>query len=343
MKTIRILTLIPLFFVITSQATDGKTLNQQLGFPEPEADNYTHQSPTIDDLLNDEKISVELKKVILKGYDLFTNTQQLRGKNIFTDMNCSSCHLGGGGLNYSGPIWPAVTSLPAYRGKNKHVNNLEERIAGCFSYSMNGVSPEYGSDTMLALTAYHHWLAKGAPVFNEKPITGRGFGHLKKKVPAELSYAQGEKLFQAKCSICHGEQGQGKKIESQVVFPALWGNYSYNWGAGMARVYTLASFIQYNMPLGQPNSLTEQEAWDIAQFVNSQERPQDPRYTGDAKATREKFLNFHRYTNYGTEFNGKVLGQHDNIGDKPLLKPWSLQPRHFKAGSDALYKPSVSQ
>lgn len=339
MKTARILTLIPLFFIVTGNATDGKTLQQQLGFPEPSTDSYTHQSPTIDDLLSDKHLSDELKKVILKGYDLFTNTQQLRGKNIFTDMNCSSCHLGGGGLNYSGPIWPAVTSLPAYRGKNKQVNNLEERIAGCFSYSMNGISPEYGSDTMLALTAYHHWLAKGAPVFNEKPITGRGFGHLKKKAPATLSYAQGEKLFQAQCSICHGEQGQGKKVKNKVVFPALWGNHSYNWGAGMARVFTLASFIQHNMPLGQPNSLTEQEAWDIAQFINSQERPQDPRYTGDAKETREKFINFHRYTNYGTILNGKTLGQHDNIGDKPLLKPWSLRPRQFKEGSDALLKP----
>ncbi len=48
--------------------------------------------------------------------------------------------------------------------------NLEERIAGCFTYSMNGKPPAYRcSDDMLALTAYHQWLAKGVPMYQ----TGR--------------------------------------------------------------------------------------------------------------------------------------------------------------------------
>lgn len=84
------------------------------------------------------------------------------------------------------------------------------------------------------------------------------------------------------------------------------------------------------MPLGQPGRLTDQEAWDVALFINSQERPQDPRYTGNAKETREKFMNFHKATMYGTEVNGKVLGQHDNTGEKPFLKPDVLKPRTFK-------------
>lgn len=63
------------------------------------------------------------------------------------------------------------------------------------------------------------------------------------------------------------------------MFPAVWGDNSYNWGAGIARIFTAASFIHMNMPLGKPGSLSEQEAWDVAVYINSHERPQDPRYT----------------------------------------------------------------
>lgn len=230
-------------------------------------------------------------------------------------------------MNWSGPIWPAATTLPDFRGKNQHVNSLEERIAGCFSFSMNGKPPEYGSDDMLALVAYHRWLAKGAPVY-EKNIGGRGFSHLGKDKP-ELDYQRGKAVYEANCAICHGEDGQGKTVDGQVVFPPLWGDHSYNWGAGMTRIFTAASFIKNNMPLGKPGSLTDEEAWQVANYINSQERPQDPRYTGDVKETREKYLNFHKYTNYGTVVNGKLLGDHDNTGDKPFLKPEVLRPRTF--------------
>lgn len=296
---------------------------------------YIHQSPTIDDLIQDEKMHPELKSVILKGYDLFMNTQQLRGKYVFNDMNCRSCHMGEGRMAYSGPIWPAMTTLPNYRPKNRHVNNLEERIAGCFSYSMNGIAPEYGSDTMLVLAAYHQWLAKGAQVYDSRPIAGRGFNGLEKP-PLAPDYARGESVYRQYCSTCHGDDGQGLKTAGQYTFPPLWGDGSYNWGAGMTRIFTAAAYIQWNMPLGQPGKLNTQEAWDVAYYVNAHERPQDPRYTGDAKETREKYQDFHKHTLYGTEINGKLLGQHDNTGEKPFLKPPSLHERHFEEGSDAL-------
>ena len=110
-----------------------------------------HEPPTMEDL-EDSDLHPELKKVIRYGYDLFTNTQQLRGEYVFNDMNCSSCHLGEGRVPFSAPVWAAAITLPDFRGKNQHVNNLEERIAGCFAYSMNGTPPEYGSDEMLALS-----------------------------------------------------------------------------------------------------------------------------------------------------------------------------------------------
>lgn len=308
-----------------------------VNFPTPGADEYVHQAPTIAELLVDESIHPELKSVILKGYDLFVNTQQLRGEYVFNDMNCSSCHLGGGGKNYAGPIWPANTQLPAYRGKNWQVNSLEERLVGCFTYSMNGISPDYGSDIMLSMVTYMQWLGTGAPLYNKQKIAGRGFGHLKKGPELPADYERGKQVYAANCAVCHSEDGSGKKVRGEVVFPAVWGDNSYNWGAGISRVFTLASFVHLNMPHSQPGKLSAQESWDVAQYINSQERPQDPRYTGDAKETREKYNNFHQYTLYGTEVNGVVLGQHDNYGHKPVAKPWPMaESRSFKDGSNHL-------
>ncbi|KAA1176192.1 c-type cytochrome [Marinobacter salinexigens] len=298
-----------------------------VNLPEFKEGQYVHQAPSVQDLENNDSIHPELKKVILKGRDMFMNTQQFRGEYVFNDMNCKSCHMGEGRRNWSGPVWPAATTLPDFRGKNQHVNSLEERIAGCFSFSMNGTPPAYGSDDMLAMVAYHRWLATGAPVY-EKNIGGRGFSHLGREKPA-LDYDKGKAVYTENCAICHGDSGQGQHKDGEVVFPPLWGDNSYNWGAGMTRVFTAASFIKNNMPLGKPGSLTDDEAWQVANYINSQERPQDPRYTGDVKETREKYLNFHKHTNYGTVVNGKLLGDHDNTGSKPFLKPDALKPRTF--------------
>lgn len=299
--------------------------------PQPKEGQFVHVPPTMDDLEKSD-LHPELKRVIRRGYDLFMNTQQLRGKNVFNNMNCSSCHMGEGRLPFAGPVWPAAVTMPAYRDKNGHVNNLEERIAGCFSYSMNGTPPEYGSDDMLALVAYHTWLAKGVPVYQPGgKIYGRGYPRLPDPAQA-ADYNRGQKVYEAQCSLCHGADGAGKVQNGKVVFPALWGDRSYNWGAGIARHFTLASFVKHNMPLGKPNTLSDQEAWDVAYYINSQERPQDPRYTGNVVETRKQYLEtFHKHTNYGLEVNGRLLGDHANTGEKDFLKPEVLRARTFTA------------
>ncbi|GGY72134.1 c-type cytochrome [Marinobacter zhanjiangensis] len=302
----------------------------ELGFPAPKDNQLVHIPPTLQDLEQSD-VHPELKRVIRRGYDLFTDTQQLRGENVFNNMNCSSCHLGDGRMPFSAPVWPAAVTLPGYRGKNDHVNNLEERIAGCFTYSMNGKPPEYGSDDMLALAAYHQWLARGVPMYPEKPIYGRGFPAPER--PEELSYERGEQLYQEQCAVCHGDNGGGLQVGEKTVFPAPWGDDSNNWGAGLVRLFTAAGFIKNNMPLGQPLSLSDQEAWDVAYFISSQERPQDPRYTGDVAETLEKYgPTFHKHSLYGQkrDSDGKVLGDHSNTGDKDFLKPDTVWPRTFE-------------
>lgn len=294
-----------------------------VNLPAAEPGQYEHIAPTLEQLEEDESIHPELRKAILRGYDLFMNTQQLRGEHVFNDMNCVSCHMGEGRMAWASPVWPTMTTLPDYRGKNWQVNSVEDRMSGCFSFSMNGIPPDYDSDIMVALLAYQQWTARGAPVYDWN-ISGRGFGKVAKP-PKEPDYNRGEKIFTDNCAICHGADGQGQYVDGVMQFPSVWGDRSYNWGAGMTRVDTAAAFIKHNMPLGQPGRLMDQEAWDVAYFISAQERPQDPRYEKSAEYTREKYNNFHSRTLYGTTVNGRLLGDHTNTGEKPILKPDALK------------------
>ena len=106
---------------------------------------------------------------------------------------------------------------------------------------------------------------------------------------------------------CHGDDGQGQKVAGRYVFPPLWGGDSYNWGAGMHQLDNAAGFIKANMPFGRGGSLSDQQAWDVAMFMNAHERPQDPRFKGDLAATRRQF---HDDPNslYGLEVDGRLLG-----------------------------------
>jgi thiosulfate dehydrogenase len=92
------------------------------------------------------------------------------------------------------------------------------------------------------------------------------------------SPARGAAAYKTKCAACHGSDGEGqKKEDGTYANPPLWGFDSYNKGAGFAQNALLAGFIKANMPLGQGGSLSDQEAVDLAAFINLQLRPWDPR------------------------------------------------------------------
>lgn len=287
---------------------------------------YLHEPPTVEALRADPDMHPQLKAVILRGRDLFMNTQPLRGRYVFNDLSCRSCHPTGGRTPWAGPVWPAATTLPDFRAKNGRVDTLEGRIGDCFTYSMNGQPPPPGSDEMIALLAYHRWLATGAPVY-ERNIYGRGFRHLGTAIPAGTSRERGRAIYEERCATCHGNNGEGQTHLGPWLSPPLWGDRAYNWGSGLSRIFTAAAFIHLNMPFGQGGSLTAQEAWDVALYINSHERPQDPRYVGDTAVTRERYADFHRHTVYGMEVDGRILGQHHNRGEKPFLRPPTLRLR----------------
>jgi thiosulfate dehydrogenase len=60
------------------------------------------------------------------------------------------------------------------------------------------------------------------------------------------------------------------------MYPPLWGKHSYNVGAGMYQISKFAGYIKNNMPFGTTfhnPQLTNEQAWDVAAYVNSKPRP----------------------------------------------------------------------
>jgi len=215
-----------------------------------------------------------LGDIIRLGRDIFVDTQRYAKKYVRNGLNCVNCHLDAGRAAGSAPLWAAYVAYPAFRDKNEQVNTFQQRLEGCFRFSMNGTPPPADDLVMTALVAYSFWLATGAPV--GAYLDGRGFPAIAPP-PQPASAARGAAVYTAHCAACHGPEGAGTRAGATYTFPPLWGAMSYNKGAGMHVVATAAAFIKGNMPFGQPNTLTDQEAWDVAAFVNGKPRPPDPR------------------------------------------------------------------
>ena len=243
-------------------------------------------------------------KVVRLGQQVFMETGKYASRYVGNSLTCANCHLDAGRKADSAPLWASFIHYPAFRVKTGQVDTLASRIQGCFLYSMNGKAPAADDEIITALQTYAFWLAKGAPVGT--PLPGSGYPKLQK--PAQpADYTRGEKIYAQSCALCHGVDGLGQRAGDKQVFPPLWGSKSFNWGAGMHQLANAAGFIQANMPLGKGGTLSEQDAWDVAVFMNSHERPQDPRFTKSVAETRKKYHDTDDSL-YGMTVNGHVLG-----------------------------------
>ncbi|HTP98560.1 MAG TPA: c-type cytochrome [Casimicrobiaceae bacterium] len=207
------------------------------------------------------------------GRDVFVDTQRYAKPYVGNGLNCSDCHLDAGRLAGSAPMWAAYVAFPAFFPKDNQVDTFGRRVEDCFLFSMNGRTPPLDSAVITGLIAYSHWMATGAPV--GAYLAGRGYPPIA-DAPQPPSAARGRAVYTAHCAACHQAGGGGLKQDGRYAFPPVWGSESYNAGAGMARVPTAAAFIKANMPAGQGGTLSDQDAWDVAAYVNGEPRPPDP-------------------------------------------------------------------
>jgi len=226
------------------------------------------KSPQETLILFGEKVISQTSKYI--GPLVSDPNQRFAGNNL----SCKNCHLQAGQqINAIGFV--GVSSrYPSFRGRENREGNLKERINGCMQRSLNGKPLPLKSKEMNAMIAYMEWLSQGVPKGSQvKGIKTPDLEVLDRAADPKL----GKNVFDTKCAVCHQSNGQGlalnpKDLSQGYTFPPLWGTDSYNNGAGMNRVITSAKYIKANMPLGAAN-LSRAEAFDVAAYINSQERP----------------------------------------------------------------------
>lgn len=233
-------------------------------------------------------LPVKQQKQITRGHEIAIKTYETLPDNVGNQLHCKSCHLHAGG-DPNAAWWVNMENdyaLSPADLDDKKDTTLAHRINGCFMRSMNGKplceDGKCGDNTdMQSMIAYMLWLSD---TYNEKhnckqnpdsescKTPPRGFPPLEEAVFGNTQH--GSEIFLQKCAFCHNKDGEGR-YESDTYFrPALWGNNSYNAKAGMiSKNDMLTQFLKGNMPYTSGESLTTQEAKDLACYVNYHTRP----------------------------------------------------------------------
>ncbi|GAA0569285.1 c-type cytochrome [Caenispirillum bisanense] len=267
-----------LFAAATAAATLGLSTTALPAFA---AEPAAWTVPDVDSLPND-----VYGDFVRRGRTLFTETYAHIGPEVAdpekrfagNNLACGSCHLEAGTQKFGIPMIGVYADFPQYRGRENTVGTIEGRINGCMQRSMNGKSLPHTSPEMRAMVAYIAFMSRGIPVGAK--VEGRQTPVFN---PPERAAdpAAGAAVYAEHCAACHGDDGLGVRRGEPgdakgYEYPPLWGPDTYNHGAGMHRVLTAAAFIQANMPLGTTHEaplLTDDEAYDVAAYINSHQRP----------------------------------------------------------------------
>ncbi len=214
------------------------------------------------------------------GRELVAHTARYLGPqgsvlHISNGMNCQNCHLDAGTKPYGNNYALVASTYPKFRARSGTVEDQVKRVNDCFERSLNGKALSKDSKEMQAMVAYINWVGKDVP--KGEKVKGSGFKDIQ-LLDRAASPQLGKAVYVQKCQVCHGANGEGMKAEgsAEYQFPPLWGKNSYNNGAGLYRISNFAKFVKSNMPLGVSHEnpqLTDEEAWDVAAYVNSMPRP----------------------------------------------------------------------
>ncbi|WP_394042523.1 c-type cytochrome [Roseixanthobacter liquoris] len=247
---------------------------------DPKVDTRPFETPRVADILHEPNAPQ-----LVMGMRLNTETHTLLPNNVGNVLNCSSCHLNAGTVADGSPYVGVSAFFPSYAQRAGRVIALEDRINGCFFRSMNGKPLGKDSDEMKAMVAYFDWMKRETKP--DDKIEGRGVGKIDPNIKPDID--NGRQVYADHCAACHGAKGEGlKDARGLSVYPPLWGDESFNIGAGMARTYTAAAFVKRNMPIGfhsrfplGQGGLSDQDAVDVAEYFTHMPRPDFPAKVND--------------------------------------------------------------
>lgn len=244
--------------------------------PNPITAEITWQAPDVDLLpACPEADQIRYGKELIAGTSKYLGPKGSVAK-ISNGMDCQHCHIDAGTRPYGNSFGAVASTYPKYRDRSGRIETVEYRINECMERSLNGKKLDSSGKEMKAMAAYINWLGKDVAKGVKPPGTGVP------EVPFLIRASdtgKGKIIFISKCQRCHGANGAGqmKPDSTGYVYPPLWGPQSYNVSAGLYRLSRFAGFVKYNMPFtampSQPQ-LTDEEAWDVAAYVNSRQRPE---------------------------------------------------------------------
>ncbi|MEY2708936.1 MAG: hypothetical protein RIQ91_1566, partial [Bacteroidota bacterium] len=173
------------------------------------------------------------------GKDLIVNTAKYLGPkgsvaHLTNGMNCQNCHLNAGTQPYGNNYGSVASTYPKYRGRSGAIEDIYKRVADCFERSLNGTAPKVGSKEMEAIVAYINYV--GSNVKKGDKAKGSGIYELA-LLDRAADPVKGKELYAAKCVSCHQADGSGMMNADKIAYqyPPLWGDHSYNHGAGLYR------------------------------------------------------------------------------------------------------------
>ena len=228
----------------------------------------------------DELADIKNGQLIKYGRSLIVNTSYYLGPNGVVarksnGLNCQSCHLNAGTKFLGNNFSLVATSYPKFKDRSGKIETIVKKVEDCFERSLNGKKIDSNGREMKAFVAYLEWVGKN--VKNGTKPQGSGIEELP-FLSRAADTLKGRIVYISKCQICHGKNGEGvlNANELSYTYPPLWGVYSYNIGASIYRISKFAGYVKNNMPFGadyKNRQLTDQEAWDVAAFVNSRYHP----------------------------------------------------------------------
>jgi thiosulfate dehydrogenase len=209
---------------------------------------------------------------IRRGLSLVLHTGDSLPAHTSSTLRCASCHLDAGRRRGAASLAGVTARFPRFMERTGGMVTIEDRVNSCMTRSLAGTPlPTDGRD-MRDIVAYLAFLSTGVPAGTH--VLGEGMPAMPQLTGDTL---RGAGVFSSTCAACHGAQGQG----TTPLVPALWGATSFSIGASMAREERAASFIRHFMPLTHPGSLSDQQAYDVAAYMNAHARPDSPRKERD--------------------------------------------------------------